>query len=345
MRSHSAGTLIRPLIVAAVLAGFVLPEPSFPMARSRGSNDPVQQGDAGFKSGRGNGRLGGRVTDLEGNALAGIEVRLVFSQIDDLIYKDKSSKKGDFAFAGLGSGYWNLTVFGPGYEIYTASINVSQVSANPPVRVRLQKSAASSAGLAGDTASQADLDKGRQLLDERKFAEALPFLEAFLAKNPSIMGARLLVGDCRRELGRLDEAETDYGAVLDSAKTDPDLAAELAPRARLGLGDIKLKQGKEAEASEHFREAVRISPRDEALAYSVGEICYAAKRYDEAVRYFLAAEQLKPDWPDPILKLGYVYLAKNEIPGAIAKFEKFLAMERQGERAASVKAILESIRK
>ena len=316
-------------------AGIVLASPA----------ETGQRGDPGFKSGRGNGRLGGKVTDHDGNPLAGLEVRLVFSQIDSLAYRDKTGKKGDFAFAGLGSGMWNLTVFGLGYEIYTASVNVSQVQVNPTVRVKLKKSDAPFAGVIEDPASLADLNKGRQLLDERKFVEALPLLEAFLAKNPTSSGVRLSIADCRREMGQLEKAESDYGALLESAKTNAVLEPDLKARAFLGLGDIKIKQNKVTEAGEFFNQACQILPRDEVLAFSIGEICYSGKVYDEAVRFYRLASEIKADWSDPFLRLGYAHLAKNENAEAVAQFEKFLALEPQGERASQVKTILSSIRK
>ena len=45
------------------------------------------------------------------------------------------------------------------------------------------------------------------------------------------------------------------------------------------------------------------------------------------------------------LKLGYVYLNKADNANAIAKFEKFLTIEPEGERAALVKNILNAIKK
>ena len=65
---------------------------------------------------------------------------------------------------------------------------------------------------------------------------------------------------------------------------------------------------------------------------------------DDALKYFQLASLIKPDWPDPSLKLGYV-LNKADNANAIAKFEKFLTLEPDGERAAMVKNIIGAIRK
>ena len=57
------------------------------------------------------------------------------------------------------------------------------------------------------------------------------------------------------------------------------------------------------------------------------------------------AAQIKPDWPDPYLKLGYVYLNKADYANAVGKLEKFLSLEPEGERAALAKNILNAIKK
>ncbi len=335
MRHNSCLRRIAVVLVMLGTAGIAL----------AGSFEPGQRGDPGFKSGRGNGRLSGTVADFEGNPLAGVEVRLVFSQIDSLAYKDRTGRKGDFAFAGLGSGMWNLTVIGPGFEIYSASISVSQVAANPPVRVKLSRSGTASDGTGGGAESQASFREGCRLMEEGKFASALLPLESFVAGHPTEYGARLVVAECRREMGLFEKAEADYGIILDRAEKEAAFPAELTARALFGLGSVKMKQGRTAEAAELLGQAAEKWPQDGVLAYKVGEAFYSGKAYDQAARHLRTAVQLKPGWPEPILKLGYLHLARSENAEAAAQFEKFLALEPQGERAASVKAALGALRK
>jgi Tfp pilus assembly protein PilF len=323
------------LLVLLCTAGIVL----------AGTLESIQRGDPGFKSGRGNGRLTVRISDPEGNPLAGVEVRLVFSQIDSLVHKGTTNKRGDLAFNGLGTGMWNLTVFGPGFELTTASISVSQSLANPPVRVKLRKSGTASDGRGGDAESQASFMEGCRLMEEGKFASALLRLESFVAANPSEYGARLIVAECRREMGLFEKAEADYGIILDKAGKEAAFPAELTARALFGLGSVRMKQGRTAEAAELLGQAAEKWPRDGVLAYKVGEALFSGKEYDQAARHLRAASQLKPDWPEPFLKLGYLHMARSENAEAAAQFEKFLALEPQGERAASVKTILGTIRK
>lgn len=305
-----------------------------------------QRADPGFRSGSGSGRIGGKVTDLEGVPLAGLEVRLSFAQNQSLVHKGKTGKKGDFAFANLGTGLWYLTVLGPGYELSSSSVIVSQVEKNAPIRIKLKRSeTATPAGLIDDPASVIELSEGRQLFEERKYAGALLRFEAVLAKNPTLASVRVLAADCRLELSDLVKAEEDYQAVLGA----PDAGAAAGPgvmaRASAGLGHIRIRQGRPEEAGDLFKKAADLAPKDEVLAYNIGEICFAAKSYDEAVAWLLRASEIKPDWPDAHLRLGHAYLAKGDSGEAASRFEKFLSLEPDGERAVTVKTILAGIKK
>lgn len=328
------------------IRGFFILALAFSVLGDPASARPGQRADPGYRSGSGSGRIGGKVTDLKGVPLAGLEVRLSFAQNQTLVHKGKTGKKGDFAFVNLGAGLWYLTVFGPGYELSTSSVIVSQIEKNAPIRVALKRTETPTpAGLIDDPASQIEWSEGRQLFEERKYAGALLRFEAILARNPSLASVRILAADCRLELGDLVKAEEDYQAVLDA----PDAGAAAGPgvlaRACAGLGHVRIRQGRPAEAGDLFKKAADLAPQDEVLAYNIGEICFAAKSYDEAVAWLRRASEIKPDWPDAHLRLGHAYLVKGDGGEAAARFEKFLALEPQGERAASVKAILAGIKK
>ena len=167
----------------------------------------------------------------------------------------------------------------------------------------------------------------------------------FLEKNPNLYQVELSIGDCLREMGEFDKAIETYKAVVEHAKLDVTLGKEMTAKALAGIGNCYLKQGKINEAQDLFRQSIENSPKDEILAYNVGEIYFSNQALDDALRYFELAAQIKPDWPDPYLKLGYVYLNKADNPKAVEKFEKFIALEPEGERAALARNILNVIKK
>jgi len=116
-------------------------------------------------------------------------------------------------------------------------------------------------------------------------------------------------------------------------------------RALAGIGVCYLKQDNLEEAKKVFKQSIEAAPEDEVLAYNVGEICFSNQQIDEAARYFELASQIKPDWPDPYLKLGYVYLNKGNMEKAVEHLEHFIKLEGDTERSARVQDIIKTIKK
>lgn len=296
------------------------------------------------QAGRGVGRLGGTVSDLEEKPLEGVKLTLQFSDNPNLKFETTSNKKGEWSFLGLGTGNWTLTAVITGYMPQDKTLYVSQLSQNPKIVVHLQK-VTKGAGIVADEATFAILEKGNQLFKDAKYDEAIASYQEFLDKNPNLYQVQLSIADCYREKGDFDKATELYKSVTEHAKLDPTLGKEMTAKALAGIGNCYLKQGKLSEAQDLFRQSIENSPKDEILAYNVGEIYFSNQAWDDALKYFNLAAQIKPDWPDPYLKLGYVYLNKPDNPKAIESFEKFLTLEPEGNRAGLARNILNVIKK
>jgi len=303
---------------------------------------------AGFvaaQAGRGVGRLNGSVTDLDGNPIEGAKVHIVFSQNEGLKFDTVTNKKGEWSFLGLGTGMWNMTAYAKNYDPVTQGLNVSQLSQNPKVQIKLKKTEKPGGGLIEDEASFAYLEKGNQLYREQKFDEAIAQFELFIEKNPQAYQVRISIGDCHREKGDFEKATAIYNDLIEKSKTDAAMGKDMMAKALAGLGNIMIKQNKIAEAQDYFKQSIENSPKDEILAYNVGEIYFSNQGLDEALKYFELASKIKPEWADPYFKLGMVYLNKSDNANAITKFEKFLALEPEGEKAALARNILNTIKK
>jgi len=296
------------------------------------------------QAGRGVGRLGGIVYDLEEKPLEGVKITLQFADNPSLKFETTSNKKGEWSFLGLGTGNWTMTTVITGYMPQDKTLYVSQLSVNPKVVVHLQK-ITKGAGIVADEATFAILEKGNALFKEQKFDEAIAAYQEFLSKNPNLYQVQLSIGDCYREKGDFEKAIETYKAVVEQAKLDATLGREMTAKALAGIGNCYLKQGKMTEAQDLFRQSIENSPKDEILAYNVGEIYFSNQAFDDALKYFTLAAQIKPDWPDPYLKLGYVYLNKADNPKAIESLEKFLTLEPEGDRAGLARNILNAIKK
>lgn len=301
-------------------------------------------GLAHAQAGHGVGRIGGTVMDLDGKPLEGAKVAIVFSGDAKLKFEALTNKKGEWSILGLGTGNWSMTATANGYMPVSKTLYVSQLSVNPKVTVKLQKVAKGSGIVADDTTFEF-LEKGNQLYKEGKFDDAIVAFQTFLDKNPNLYQIQASIADCYREKGEFEKATEIYNKVITQAAADSALGKEMTAKALAGIGNCYLKQNKLTEAQDFFRKSIENSPKDEILAYNVGEIYFANSNMDEALRYFELAAQIKPDWPDPYLKLGYVFLNKGENAKAIEKLEKFLTLEPEGERAALAQNIIRAIKK
>ncbi len=297
------------------------------------------------QAGRGVGRVGGVVLDSAGNPMEGVKVKIVFAQNDKMVFEQTTSKKGEWSFLGLGTGNWDFTAVAAGFMPQNKTLYISQLGVNPKVTVTMQKIPKGGGGGVADEASFAILEKGNQLLKDAKYDEAIVQFQDFLTKNPNLYQVQASIGDCYRAKGEFDKAMETYNKVLELAKSDTALGKEMSAKAFSGIGNCYLKQGKLPEAQNAFKQSIENSPDDEIMAYNVGEINFSNQAYDDAIKYFDMAVQIRPDWPDPYIKLGYVYLNKAETAKAIEKFEKFLTLEPDGERAALAKNILNAIKK
>jgi len=302
-------------------------------------------GSAFAQAGRGVGRLGGVVVDMDEKPLEGAKVKVVFSANEKLVLEAVANKKGEWSIIGLGTGSWNMTATFPGYDPVSQPLTVSQLSVNPKVTIKMKKTDKPGGGIIADETAFVFLEQGNQLFRDLKYDEAIVQYQLFLEKNPLAYQVQVSIADCYREKGDFDKAHEIYDKIILQAKTDVNLGKDMAAKALAGKGSISVKQGKFEEAQDYFKQSIESSPKDEVLAYNVGEINFSNQRHDEALKFFEMASQIKPDWPDPYLKMGYVYLNKADNAAAIAKFEKFLTLEPEGERAALARNILNAIKK
>ena len=169
--------------------------------------------------------------------------------------------------------------------------------------------------------------------------------QEFLDKNPSAYQVMLNIGDCYREKGDYDKAVESYNKLIDHAKTDTAMGKTIGAKGLAAIGLCYLKQSKIAESQDYFKRSIEMAPQDENLPYNVAEIYFSNQQIDDAIRYYEMAIQIKPDWPDPYLRLAYAYLNKGDMAKAAENLEKFLKLEPDSERAAQAKNILATIKK
>ena len=296
------------------------------------------------QAGRGVGRLGGSVHDSDDKPIVGAKVTLVFNQPGGTTFEATTDKKGNWAVNGVGTGTWVVTASAKGFLPVTVSSYVRQLDKNPKIAMKLAKQAANSGVVQDETTFQI-LEEGNAFFKDGKYDTALTLYEEFLAKNPGAYQILLNIGDCYREKGEYDKAVEKYNQLIEQAVADSAMGKTMGAKGLAAIGLCFLKQDKLAEAQEYFKKSIEMAPLDENLPYNVAEIYFSNQQIDEAIRYFDIAIQIKPEWPDPYLRIAYAHLNKGDSAKAIENLEKFIKLEPETERTAQAKAILEAIKK
>lgn len=290
------------------------------------------------QAGRGRARIHGRVTDESDNPVVSAQVTIKFMENENITRETKTDKNGKWKIMGLGSGNWRIIVEAEGFIPYRDVVDVKQLSLNPTIVVILKKVEEQ---IAKDVPGIETFEKGNQLFNEKKFEEAIAAYQEFLEQNPEIFQVHFSLGNCYKELGNTEQALKEYQLVLE--KTDPEKDHKLRAKALAAIGESYLKEEDLESAQDYFKKSLDLDPQDEILAYNVGEIYFSHQKLEGAVEYFELASKIKPDWPDAFYKLGLVYLNLTDYEKAKENLKKFLELESDTERSASVQNILNYI--
>jgi tetratricopeptide (TPR) repeat protein len=293
------------------------------------------------QAGRGKGRLTGFVVDEKGDPVVNATVKLEFEK-GGLKSESLTGSKGEWSFISLGTGNVMLTASAEGFLDTIEQAFVQQLEKNPPVKMVLREDKEKKVRIK-DQASIQELEQGNILYGERKFDEALEIYQKFAELNPNVYQIYFNIGDVYREKGEFEKANEQYAKAQAQAKEKADVV--LQAKALASFGEVFLRQEKFKEAQEFFSQSIALNPKDEVLAYNVAEIFFGRNQTDEAIKNYQLAIQIKPDWSEPYLKLGYAYLNKGDMAKAIENLQKFLKADPESPQAPVVQSLIESLTK
>jgi tetratricopeptide (TPR) repeat protein len=291
------------------------------------------------QAGRGRGRMYGAVVDEKGNPVPQAVVSIEYEK-GGLQAKTNCDKNGEWSFVGLGKGNFRVTASAEGFLDSISVVFVQQLEKNPPVKIILREDKEKKARVK-DEASLLELEKGNQLYAERKFDEALQIFQEFAAANPNVYQISFNIGDVFREKGDFEKAIEQYNLALAKAKEKADVVMQA--RALASCGEVYLRQSKFKEAQEFFTQSIALNPKDEILAYNVAEIFFGNNQTDNAIQYYQLAIQIKPEWSEPYLKIGYALLNKGDIAKAVESFNEFLKRDPESAQAPVIKSLIDSL--
>jgi len=164
----------------------------------------------------------------------------------------------------------------------------------------------------------ANLGQAMLLNSQGKTADATRQLQDFLVVRPDHTGAH-------RRLAGLLAAQESWEAAFSHAQT----VIQLAPDNRaawLMVGTLEGQRGRHAQASDAFRQALRIDPVDAATHYELGKSLSATGDQLEGLNSFQRAARLAPTWPDPLTATAWIMATGTpdlrDIPQAIVFAER-----------------------
>jgi len=297
------------------------------------------------QQGRGKGRMKGTCVDEAGNPIEGVQITAQHLKYNT-IFEGKSDENGNWAVAGLGTGYFRFTATMEGYGTTYHETRVSQFSQNnPAIDFTLKKidlSPMTGMPSIEDEAALALFEEGNQLSEEEKYSEAVAKFEEFLQLNPAIFQVNLNIGNCYRQMKEYDKAIAAYQIILDKVTEEKGSfeGDEGASRALSSMGETYMLQGNLEKASEYLQQAMALFPDDETLAFNVGEIFFNQAETDKAIEYFKKSIEIKEDWPPPYRQMGYAYLNKGEYQLAIDSLKKFLECAPDDPQAPTIEALI-----
>jgi tetratricopeptide (TPR) repeat protein len=293
------------------------------------------------QAGRGKGRLTGTVVNEKGEPVANATVKLEFEK-GGLKDETVTNAKGEWSFISLGTGTVLLTALADGYLDGNAQAHVQQLEKNPPVKILVREDKERRARVK-DEASMLELERGNQLFNERKFDEALVIFNKFAEINPNVYQIYFNIGDAYREKGEFDKANEQYAIAQAKAKEKADVVMQA--KALAAFGEVCLRQEKLKEAGDYFTQSIALNPKDEILAYNVAEIFFGRAQTDKAIEYYQLAIQIKPEWSEPYLKIGYAYLNKGDMVKAVEQMKEFLKRDPESPQAPVVQSLIDSLSK
>ncbi|WP_292044048.1 XrtA/PEP-CTERM system TPR-repeat protein PrsT [Massilia sp. UBA6681] len=127
-------------------------------------------------------------------------------------------------------------------------------------------------------------------------------------------------------------AGQSYMQVRDFSKASGYLekAAELAPKAagvRTSLGISKLAQGDQARGLKELELATTLDPKSAEANVALIQTHMGLKQFDKALQAVASLEKQQPDSPQVQNLKGQVYLAKGDVAGARAAWDKAVALQ------------------
>ncbi len=284
---------------------------------------------------KGKGRIRGTITDASGAPIPDATIRFV-SEKRQTSFEVKGKSDGTFTVAGIAGGAWNVDFIKEGFKERKISIQVSELSYNQPIDVKMEKAVAAQAAAPKEKAPGIELvEAGNALRAQKDYAGAIAKYEAALAANPALAEVHGDIARIYSEQGKYDEALASYKKFVDVKPDNQEVKLEMAA--------ILLQQKKVDEAKALLGAANLESITNPYTLYNLGVGFYNSQQAEEAIRYWEKAVSLDPKMTDAWLQLGFAYYSVSNTAKAKEALQKVIELEPGSDNAKSAQEFLASM--
>ena len=281
---------------------------------------------------KGEGRLKGMVTDMEGNPLEGATIKL-FSLKANSGFETKSDEKGEWKANWIRSGLWHIDFMKTGYEPKKISIRISESGKNPFLEIKLKKIE----GLAMTEKIIEDLEKANKYYDEEKYENAIAAYEKILIDYPETFIINKNIGNAYFALKDYERAVEFYKKVMEKQEENSNMF--------ILIGNAYVNNKDHEKALEWYSKVNAGDIEDVIALYNIGVLFFNNKNYEKAIAYFKRAVEIDEEFSDGYYQLGMSYLASGQSQEVVGFLKKFLEIDPESNKAPTAKLIIETLTK
>jgi tetratricopeptide (TPR) repeat protein len=290
--------------------------------------------------------IAGRVVTLDGHPTENARVELRDALTGSSLQSAYTNPAGQFAINNVAAGRY-LVVASSGLDQASESIQVTQMSQNPELTLRLPRSFADTSAGDAQTVSvrqmqvpgkaRTALKHAREALAKQRFDEAWREVSKALALDPMYAEALVLRGILKLEKNDVMGARID---MEEAVKDDPGFS----------MGYMAL--GATYNALSLFDDALRVLDRGVAISpvswqgyYEMGRAYLGKGDFQASLRQLDKAEQLAPKEFAPMhLIRAHALLGLKAYNDAVAELEAYLSRNPKGQDSDTARDTLQQVR-
>lgn len=152
----------------------------------------------------------------------------------------------------------------------------------------------------------------------KRSERAIKYLRRFVALEPDHLEARLMLALQYVEMRRFGDARREFGVLVEAQPDDA--------RMRVNYGNVQQELGELGPAIEQFMEALRIDESLEGAQYNLAITLRKDDRPREALPFLLAAVKVHPESSTLTNALANIYLDLNRYEDAIREYRRALEL-------------------